>query len=66
MDAELKRLKLKQQRRRRMSTIDGESEEDDKAYGEKPEQLSLVVEVGGAEFDVLSAHPNANYSGNPP
>ena len=59
LDAELKGLKLKQQgRRQRMSMNGGESEQDDKAYGEKHAQLSLVVEGGGAEFDVVSAHFN--------
>ena len=58
LDAELKGLKLKQQRRLRMSTTRGEGRQDENAYGEKPEQLNLLVEGGGAEFDVVSAHPN--------
>lgn len=58
LDAELNGLKLKQQRRFEMSTVGGEGEQDDGAYGEKPGQLSLVVEGGGAEFDIVPAHPN--------
>lgn len=56
LDTELEGLKLKQRRPR--VSIDGEGrQQGDIAYGEKPEQLSLVVEGTGAEFDIVSAHP---------
>lgn len=58
LDAELKRLKMKQRRRLGMGTSGVEAEQEDKTYGEKPGELSLVLEGGVAEIDVVSAHLN--------
>ena len=56
LDMELAGLKLKQRRLR--VSIDGEGrQQGDIAFGEKPEQLSLVVEGTGAEFGIVSAYP---------
>ena len=56
LDTELEGLKLKQRRLR--ASIDGEGrQQGDIAFGENPEQLSLVVEGTGAEFGIVSAHP---------
>ena len=49
---------MKQRRRLGTGTSGVEAEQEDKTYGEKPGELSLVLEGGVAEIDVVSAHLN--------